>query len=74
MEPRTLNTAALVAMAITGGLWLGFGLSGNLALLLGGAVSWGIGFTAFVAFVVSKIDQYLREGSIGVPVDHPRPG
>lgn len=72
MEPQTLNNTALLITALTGVLWIGFGFTGNVLLLFVGLVTYFIGMTAFISFVVAKIAEYINESSIAT--SQPRAG
>lgn len=62
MTPRTLNALALVAMTIAGFSWIGFQFTGEVLLIVFGALVYVIGFVSFVAYVAVLIDDYLRGG------------
>lgn len=67
MEPRSLNTIALVCMGTAGVFWIGFQFVPSLLLLALGAVFYLVGVGAFVAFVVAVVDGYMRGFSVGDP-------
>lgn len=69
MDSRLLNTTSLTAMFATAVLWLAFGFTGDVGLLLVGAGTYLVGFTAFLAFVVSKVDEYLSVSHFQTAVD-----
>ena len=69
MDPERLNTLAAVAMLSAGAFWIGFTLTGHVAVLLLGALAYSAGTGFFVAYVVTVVRDSLSNISFQVSVD-----